>query len=409
MKNVYTKLVFMCLFSLAFSGYGQWTESGASKATITRALATNGNVIFAGTDDGMFRSVNNGASWTAINNGLTKDTVLSIVVMDSSVFIGTLHSGVFQTTNNGNSWYTKNNGLPRDSLDPQSFCSINSFSKSGGTVVAGIFQKGVFVSKDNGTSWASMNTGLTNLNVTSLITSGNNIFSGTGLGGGIFLSSNAGTTWTKANSGLIYIRGMVYSVLSLLATDNNLFAVTLSGGIYSSKNNGISWVSANSGLSTNNIFSLFSYSNNLFAGTDLNGVFVSSNNGSSWTGFSGGLPETRAVLCFCVSQGTLFAAVYGEGVWKRQLLDEKTNLTSVTLQKKLKGSISASSGILRYTVPADGLVSIKYYNLEGKLLASLVNHSQNAGNYAIGMPVLPKGFYIQDFRAGDFTQKDRVN
>ena len=64
------------------------------------SLCTNPNGdLYAGTPgDGVFRSTNNGASWSAVNSGLTNLFVYALAV-DSSryVYAGTAGGGVFRT------------------------------------------------------------------------------------------------------------------------------------------------------------------------------------------------------------------------------------------------------------------------------------------------------------------------
>ena len=412
MKDFVKISTMICISLVVSTGYGQWVETSGPASNVTRVLTVTGSTILAGTDDGMFLSVNNGAPWTSINVGMAKDTVLACATTDSSIFSGTFHSGIFRSTNNGASWTAANNGFPRDSLGTDSYSCVNSFAVIGGTVLAGTFQKGIFLSDNNGASWRPINSGLTNTNVYSLVASGNNFFSGTGAGGGVFLSANKGSAWSAVNNGLWYIQKMVYSVLTLTANERGLFAGTFCGGIYSSTDNGSSWTVTNTGLSANTILSLLAYGDILFAGTDFSGVFMSRNNGASWTSFSGGLPDNRAVLCLCVRDSTLFAGIYGDGVWCRPFTGVPPVPASVALEKPLKGNLFAISGtseILRYTVPVAVHVSIKYYDLEGRLMASFVNRDQAAGTYSLAKPSLPKGFYVRDFRAGSFTQRDRVN
>jgi photosystem II stability/assembly factor-like uncharacterized protein len=412
MKNFIKVPILIGISVMIATSYGQWVETSGPASNVTRVLTVTGNSILAGTDEGMFLSVNGGAEWTAINAGMAKDTVLACATADSSIFSGTFHSGIFRSTNNGASWKAANNGFPRDPLDTDSYSCVNSFAVIGGTLLAGTFQKGIFLSDDNGISWRPINTGLTNTNVYNLVASGNNFFSGTGAGGGVFLSSNKGSAWSPVNNGLWYIQKMVYSVLALTANERGLFAGTDCGGIYSSTNNGSSWTAANTGLSANTILSLLAYGDILFAGTDFSGVFMSRDNGASWTSFNGGLPDNRAVLCLCVRDSTLFAGIYGNGVWRRPFNNVPPVPTSVALEKPLNGTlftISGTSDVLRYAVAVAGHVSIKYYDLEGRLMASLVNRDQAAGTYSLAKPSLPKGFYIRDFRAGSFTQRDRIN
>jgi ligand-binding sensor domain-containing protein len=412
MKNPIQVATIACVLTITFMGYGQWVETGGPASNVTRVLTVRNNAIFAGTDDGMFRSANNGSEWTAINAGMAKDTVLACGTTDSSIFIGTFHNGVFRSTNNGASWTAANIGFPKDSFDTGSFSPVNSFAAIGGTLLAGTFQKGIFLTGNNGASWSPINSGLTNTNVYALVASGNNFFSGTGAGGGVFLSSNNGSAWSAVNNGLSYIVKMVYSVLTLTANENGLFAGTFSGGIYSSTNNGASWKSANTGLAANTVLSLLAYGNILFAGTDFSGIFISRDNGASWASFSGGLPDNHAVVCLCVSDSSLFAGIYGSGVWRRPLSSMSPAPSAVALLKSSAGNgfgISGASGMIRYTLPVASHVSIKYFDCAGRLMASLVNHGQAAGSYFLASPSLPNGFYIRDFRAGSFTQRDRVN
>jgi hypothetical protein len=71
-----------------------------------------GTNLFAATAGvGVFRSTNNGTSWTAINTGLTSATVLSLAVSGTNLFAATYGGGVCLSTNNGTSWTDVNAGL----------------------------------------------------------------------------------------------------------------------------------------------------------------------------------------------------------------------------------------------------------------------------------------------------------
>ena len=53
--------------------------------------------ILAGTDDGIFRSADDGDSWEAVNEGLTNGIILSSTLApNGDIFIGTDGSGVFR-------------------------------------------------------------------------------------------------------------------------------------------------------------------------------------------------------------------------------------------------------------------------------------------------------------------------
>lgn len=152
-----------------------WTAAGLSTSDI-RALATNGNEIFAGTyGDGVFYSSNNGGSWTAINTGLTDTIILSLLhAGGSTVYAGTYH-GVYKTTNNGNTWAQLNtNGAPTN--------AVYAFVMVGSTIITGV-DGGVFVSNNGGINWITANTGLTIYDVRALAIQGGNLYAGVGQGG----------------------------------------------------------------------------------------------------------------------------------------------------------------------------------------------------------------------------------
>lgn len=68
---------------------------------------------------------------------------------------------------------------------------------------------------------------------------------------------------------------------------------------------------------------------------------------------------------------------------------------------------SGSSGMLRYALPQQCFVSVQFFDLSGKQIASMVNRVQDAGYYTADIPVATwaKGSYVQIFRAGSYVHK----
>jgi len=151
----------------------QWIQTNGPYGGTINCFAVNGSNLFAGTDGGVFRSTNNGTSWTAVNTGLTDTYVLSLAVSGSNLFAGT-DGGVFRSTNNGTSWTAVNTGLTNT--------DVSSLAVNGSNLFAGTGD-GVFLSTNNGTSWTAVNTGLTSRIVDALAVNGSNLFAGTEDGG----------------------------------------------------------------------------------------------------------------------------------------------------------------------------------------------------------------------------------
>ncbi|MGH9855493.1 MAG: hypothetical protein ACREBD_37125, partial [Blastocatellia bacterium] len=113
---------------------------GLPSSSVT-ALAMSGNNLFAGTRAGVFLSMNNGQSWTAVNNGLTNLSIEALAAHGNHLYAATFfRHGVFLTTNNGQNWTAISHGLP-DSY-------VYSLAVSGDKVFAGTSADGVFRGSD---------------------------------------------------------------------------------------------------------------------------------------------------------------------------------------------------------------------------------------------------------------------
>ena len=124
-----------------------WTRiTGKEMVHTVEALAASRTKLYAGTfGGGVFRSEDRGDSWVPVNNGLTNQTVSALLAMsEDTIFVGTLDGGIFRTTDGGNSWMETNAGLTNT--------SVTELEVLGKTIYAGIGHKLVH-SSDGGASW----------------------------------------------------------------------------------------------------------------------------------------------------------------------------------------------------------------------------------------------------------------
>ena len=140
----------------------------------------------------MFRSADDGATWTEVNSGLTNQIVLSLAVSDTTLYPGTGGGGVFRSIDGGLSWTSGRVGLTNP--------NVQSLAASDGTHAG--TSGGVFLSNDDAATWRPLNTGLTAFAIVfSLVQNGGEFYAGTN-GAGVFRSQNNGASWTAVNTGL---------------------------------------------------------------------------------------------------------------------------------------------------------------------------------------------------------------
>src|SRR6266545_2676193 len=152
----------------------QWSQMSGPEVSAVSALFSNGSDLFAGTRAGVvFRAINQGEGWTAINAGLPGQSIQSLAAIGPNLFAGTDGGGVFRLINQGG---------------------------------------------NQGEKWIAVNSGLTNLFVTALAVSGTDIFAGTR--GGVFRSIDQGENWTPVNTGL----PLNTRITSFAVIEANIFA-----------------------------------------------------------------------------------------------------------------------------------------------------------------------------------------
>jgi hypothetical protein len=191
-----------------------WFRSDSIRHPVT-SIAVTGTAMFTGTiNGGIFRSSDNGQTWTSLSPEWTSTTVWTFAFSGATIFAGTT-GGVVLSIDNGTSWPAANSGLP--ALD------IRVLAVHGTKTYAGIFQTGVVLSSDNGLSWNQVDMGLSNhCGGRAFAFYGDYVFAGTDCG--VFLSSNGGATWAKTNNGLTDTL-----VLALAVSGANLLALTSTG------------------------------------------------------------------------------------------------------------------------------------------------------------------------------------
>jgi photosystem II stability/assembly factor-like uncharacterized protein len=135
-----------------------WTpvNNGLGEAWVSALAVTAGNssspILFAGTtgyigmNGGVFRSTDNGTSWTSESTGLLNSDVYTLFPIGTNLFAGT-NNGIFLSTDSGASWISENAGLKSKlissfaAIDGNLFVGTDSTNSSGYTVGGSVWKR----------------------------------------------------------------------------------------------------------------------------------------------------------------------------------------------------------------------------------------------------------------------------
>ncbi len=126
-----------------------------SPAPLVTALAvspdftSDGTLLAATMQDGIFRSTDRGVSWTGWNFGLYDPNINALAFVDAQKVVAGTQSGVFVSINAGHSW--------RDTDFPLESAPVQCVAVSGDKVIyAGTQADGLFASRDAGKTWETV-------------------------------------------------------------------------------------------------------------------------------------------------------------------------------------------------------------------------------------------------------------
>ena len=239
----FVSLLAIAIFALASPLNAQWVQTNLPNMTVNAFTVDNNGVLFAGTENGVYRSTDSGTSWAT--SGLASHNISSVVVAASNLFAGAADAGVFRSTDHGTNWTEVNTGLVSS--------YIFTLAVSGTSIYAGT-NIGVFRSTNYGTSWSLILFSGWSLTIATAIDYGGNtnLFVGVGYetegAGSVYVSTDEGVTWTSSNEGMWTHMVDALAIIPVGTSSYNIFAGTWWEGVFRSTNNGTNWTMVNTGL-----------------------------------------------------------------------------------------------------------------------------------------------------------------
>lgn len=238
-------------------------------------IIENNNVVFGGNLDGVL-SWNVGSN-TVKNSGLGGSSTTNDIYRDGNIIYAASDNGLYKTNDDGNTWFYMSSNLPLNTI-------VTCIAKSGSNLIVGTKGNGVFVSSDQGITWTSSNAGLTiggtsYSEITSIFSYNGRVFLGAKENtlfynyATLFISDNNGLTWIQSSNGLNQD-----TYISSICNYNQYVLLGTTYGVFLSNDNGNNWFF--DGLS-DPIMAMSSNSNGYFASnSDI--IYFTSDLGNTW-------------------------------------------------------------------------------------------------------------------------------
>jgi len=222
------------------NGSTSWTSYGLSTYDITGIINISYQNYYACTIGGIYRTSNDGSTWTNIGTSLPGVTILAMYVKASNLYVAINGYGVYYTSNNGAIW--------TGSINNSILSSIALYGFSGASDSASILlstSSGLYVSSNNGVSWASSGFNISTLCSANFYNSKydaqSNVYQGILIGtdndNGIYLTYNNCESYSLLmNMDIVFGSGQINKINSMLNVNGVIF-ISTENGLYTYTNN----------------------------------------------------------------------------------------------------------------------------------------------------------------------------
>jgi photosystem II stability/assembly factor-like uncharacterized protein len=332
----------IALIGIALFGYLLPGCTGHSN--MVTAIAINPhhpNILFITTNDSVYKSRDDGATWITVTKGLGHARILSLAVdpaNGSIIYAGTLGDAVYRSVDGGNRWSIINAGMKEHVAYVNGFV----FHPQDPQTILAATTVGIFKTINGGMMWQEMPTkGMDSVYTVSAVmdpTATNILYAGTS--GGVYKSVNGGMTWKEANNGLLHLEpGTALSLgVNALAMDpvksTTLYAGTTQGA-FKTVDGAASWTKIQEGIGEEFVAAIVVHPTEkmtLFVGTQT-GVYKTKDGGEHWDTLNNGLTNLniRALAMHPKDPNIMYAGTQG-GLFKT--IDRGAHWTDLMIKPK---------------------------------------------------------------------------
>jgi photosystem II stability/assembly factor-like uncharacterized protein len=263
-----------------------WSRCSASVNVLSVLALDDGHTVLAGTADGaVLRSTDGGVRWNTITRGvpgMKVDLLAMRTGQPAAVYAGT-DGGFAVSYDAGRTWETRNIGLvpaaTAGSPAPRvEIAALLADTKDPGSILLSLLGRGLYTSSDDGQRWKSVEPGAGTPWIDSLAADASTgmLYAGTDADG-VAVSRDGGATWSRSGKGLSTLLSTPGAINTLtVAADGTVYAGTASRGAARSDDGGVTWHRINSGLPDIDVRCIMTAGTEIFAMTEHCIVLLSS-------------------------------------------------------------------------------------------------------------------------------------
>jgi photosystem II stability/assembly factor-like uncharacterized protein len=394
MKRLFISPVLLIALAFGQSDLrAQWIQLGNCASSI----ASVGRMTIAQCGDEIFRTTDYGNTWLDTIQPSIYPIDINLIFAWKSRFFVTADfnddqgSYIFASDDSGKTWVPSGKGYPGL---PNVMLGLGD-----DTLLASSFPNGIYRSLDTGRNWVGISGPLdydsthapwliSQSAVLSMAASEGNVYASLDIGG-LIRSIDGGVTWHQ-----ILAVPPTRKCYSVGAIGSDIFAGVDTFGVYRSTNWGESWDSTNRGIPNGHrMDQIFVTPTAIYAEfSNSDGVYRSTDSGASWRALNEGPSSSWSLICIDTASGYLFAGAAGS-LWRRPISDFASVQPSSTSSPEIELFPNPTPGPITVENADESVLHVNLLNVLGSEVGREYRGT-GSGKVDLDLSELPTGTYF---------------